>query len=235
MEEIDLREYLNILKNKAWIIILLTLLMVISSGIISRFVIEPEYQTFTTLMLVKPQSVESSINSSDISLNQKLVNSYGEIAKSKIVLNEVIKNLGLNISYGSLKKKITVKLIQDTEIIKIEIIDKNPEFAAKISNEISYVLIKYIGNIMKMENILVVDMAEVPSNPISPNIIFNMTIAGVLGIMIGVFLIFLVEYLNNTLKTQSDVENYLGLPVIGMIPKHNQDSKIRKNKGAGMK
>lgn len=219
MEEIELRELFYIIMKRFWIIALITILSVVTSGIVSFFVLTPEYQTYTTLMVGKPKDYNEEIKYQDILLNQKLVNTYGEIAKSKAVTREVIENLGLDISSSALGKKMSVSLVRDTEIIKIQVNDTNPEMAAKIANEIATVFMKHVSSIMKIENVQVIDKAEVPVNPYKPNKMLNIAIAGVLGVMISVFIIFFLEYLDNTLKTPNDVERYLDLPVIGMIPK----------------
>lgn len=222
MDEIDLKEYFFILRKKAQIIGLITILLIAVSGIFSFFILNPTYQTFTTLMVGKPQAYNGTIEYNDVLLNQKLVATYGEIAKSKVVSTEVIQNLGLNITHKDFSKKVEVKLVNDTEIFKIEVIDKDPEFAAKLANEISKVFMKYIAEIMAVENIQVIDRAEAPAEPIKPMAILNMTIAGVLGMMMSIFLVLFLEYLDNTLKTSDDIEKYLELSVIGMIPKISQ-------------
>lgn len=220
MEEIELRELFYIIWKRIWIILLITILAVATSGIVSFYVLEPEYQTFTTLMVGKPkQSGEENMQYQDVLMNQKLVSTYGELAKSKIVSNEVIDKLNLDMSADTLRNKVSVSLVKNTEIIKIEVMDNDPEFASMIANETALVFMKNVTNIMKIENVQVIDKAEVPTYPIKPRPMLNMAIAGVLGIMVSVFLIFLLEYLDNTIKTPADVEKYLGLSVIGTIPK----------------
>lgn len=222
MEEIKLREYLYIIRLKFWIIALITTLSIIVSSITSFFILEPEYETFTTLMLSKPSTgtgLNEAIQYNDVLLNQKLVATYEQIAKSRLVSNEVIKNLGLNLTPEQLGMKVKVSLIEDTEIIKIVVNDKKPELATSIANETAEVFKKNIAIIMKIENVQVIDKAEVPINPAKPRPMLNIAIAGALGIMISLLLVFLLEYMDNTIKTPSDIENHLNLPVIGVIPK----------------
>lgn len=221
MEEIELRELFFMIWKRLWIIVTITIISVATTGVISYFVLEPEYETFTTLMLSKPSSstgTNETIQYNDVLLNQKLVSTYGELAKSRIVSNEVIRNLGLDLTPEQLRNKVNVSLVKDTEIIKIVVNDSNPELATKIANEIAQVFEKSVVKIMKIENVQVIDKAEVPINPVKPRPMMNMAIAGVLGIMISVLLVFLLEYMDNTIKTPSDVERYLDLPVIGTIP-----------------
>lgn len=227
MEEISLREYFFILRKRLWLLILLTIVSVVVSGIVSYYVLEPEYQTFTTLIVGKPkdyQNVDNKLEYNELLLNQKLVSTYGEIVKTRAVTDEVIEKLNLDMGYKEFKEKVNVNLVKDTEIIKLEVTDRNPELAAKIANETALVFMKNIKEIMMVENVQVIDEAQIPESPIKPRPKLNMAIAGVLGFMIGIFLIFLLEYLDNTIKTPEDVERYLDLPIIGTIP------MVEKNK-----
>lgn len=220
MEEISLRDLYYILKRWIALIIILPIIAVAISGAISYFVLEPEYETFTTLMVGKPKDYisENKLEYNELMLNQKLVSTYGEIVKSRLVTDKVIKNLGLGISYESFRNKVNVNLVKDTEIIRIQVTDTSPELAAEIANETAQVFMEGVQTIMKVENVQVIDPAQVPRNPIKPRKMLNMAIAGVLGLMVSVFIAFLVEFLDNSIKTPEDVENYLGLPVLGAIP-----------------
>ena len=227
MEEISLREYFFVLRKRLWLVILLTIVSVVVSGIVSYYVLEPEYQTFTTLIVGKPkdyQNVDNKLEYNELLLNQKLVSTYGEIVKTRAVTDEVIEKLNLDMGYKEFKEKVNVNLVKDTEIIKLEVTNRNPELAAKIANETALVFMKNIKEIMMVENVQVIDEAQIPESPIKPRPKLNMAIAGVLGFMIGIFLIFLLEYLDNTIKTPEDVERYLDLPIIGTIP------MVEKNK-----
>ncbi len=221
MEEISLKELLLILRKRICLIAILTILSVVTSGIVSFFILDKEYQTFTTLMVGKPRdyrSYNNQLDYNDILLNQKLVSTYGELVKTRAVADEVIRNLNLDISYEAFREKVNVNLVQDTEIIRLEVVDTNPALAAEIANETAQVFMESVKDIMKVENIQVIDEARVPDKPIKPRPMLNMAIAGVLGLMIGVFITFLLEFLDNTIKTPDDVERHLELPVIGTIP-----------------
>lgn len=219
MEEIDLRYFLQVLKEKLHIIALITLICIGASGLISYYVIEPEYQTYTTLLIGRPRDYNQKMEYDDILLNQKLVSTYGEIAKSRVVANEFMTNLGLNYSYEELDKKINVTLVKDTEIIKILVKDKDGSIAAKMADEIANVFIKHIVKIMNIENVQIIDKAMVPLEPNKPKPVINMVIAAALGIILSIFSVIIHEYLDNTVKTNEDIEKNLGLPIIGIVPK----------------
>lgn len=220
--EIDLREYLQIIRKKIWIIVLLTIISILVSGIVSLYVLEPVYETFTTLIVSKPNELDTIIEYSDVLLSQKLVKTYGEIIKSRNISNQVKENLKLNITSEKFKKNVTVSPVKDTEIVQIKVTNKNPELARDIANELAEVFMKDIKRIMKVDNVQVIDSAEIPLKPIKPKYILNMIIAGFLGMIVGLGIVFLIEYLDNTIKTPDDIERYLGLSVIGIIPDINK-------------
>ncbi|WP_207289624.1 YveK family protein [Senegalia massiliensis] len=222
MEEIELRELFFIVWKKKWLIVLITLISIIASAIISFFILPSEYETYTTLMVGKSQEysgMNQGIEYNDVLLNQKLVSTYGEIAKSRAVGLEVIEDLDLDMTYGAFREKVNVSLVNDTEIIKIVVNHGDPEEAATIANETAEVFMGQVKEIMNIDNVQVIDKALVPEGPVSPKPMLNIAISAVLGIMISVFIIFILEYLDNTIKTPNDVEKHLDLPVIGMIPK----------------
>lgn len=221
MEEISLQELFFILRKRLWLIILLLVVSVVLSGLVSIYVLEPEYETFTTLMVGRPKDyqVDSKIEYNDLLLNQKLVHTYGVLVKSRDVSDKVIENLGLDLTFNQFSNKVSVNLVKDTEVIKIQVTDTDPKLATDIANETASVFMDSVVKFMKVENVQIIDKAQVPNTPISPKPKLNMAIAGVLGLMIGVFIAFLLEYLDKTIKTPEDVENHLKLSVIGAIPK----------------
>lgn len=220
MEEISLRDLYYILRKRAWLIIILPIIAVVISWGVSTFVIEPEYETFTTLMVGKPKDYlnENKLEYNELILNQKLVSTYGEIVKSRLVTDRVIKDLNLGISYESFRSKVNVNLVKDTEIIKLQVVDTDPALAAKIANKTAQVFMSEVKTIMNIENVQVIDLAQTPIRPVRPRVLLNIAIAGVLGLMISVFIAFLIEFMDNSIKTPEDVENYLGIPVLGTIP-----------------
>ena len=218
-ETIDLREYFAIIKKRFWIIALLAIISALISGVISFFMLNPVYEAKSTLIVNADKQAETQIVTGDqITVTQKLAVTYGEIIKSRTVLDDVIKNLKLETTYESLSGQITVSPVNDTQIISISVQDTNREKARDIANEIPKVFKKEAKRITKANDIQVIDKAILPQNPINPNKMMNMAIAAVLGAMIGLFVVFLIEYLDNKLKTPQDIEKHLGLSVLGVVP-----------------
>ena len=218
-ETIDLREYFAIIKKRFWIIALITVVAMVVSGVISFFMLSPVYESKSTLIVNTEKNEETQMITGDqFSVSQKLAVTYGEIIKSRAVLESVISNLKLDSEYEDLVGKITVSPVKDTQIISISVQDTNPKKARDIANEIPKVFEKEVKRITKANDIQVIDKAILPENPIKPNKMMNVAIAAVLGMMIGLFVVFVLEYLDNKIKTPQDVEKHLDLPILGVIP-----------------
>jgi len=221
-EEISLKQIFEILKKRAWIIATITVTAVLITTIFNFFVIKPTYESYTTIMISKPRNRiiddENPITYQEIQTNRLLVSTYREIAKSRTVLEEVIKDSGIDISIGQLREKVDVSLVKDTEIIQIKVEDHDPETAAHLANSIASAFSDQVIRIMNVENVQVIDEAIPQRNPVKPRKQLNIAISMVLGTMIGVFVAFVLEFLDTSIKTPEDVEKYLGLPVIGSIP-----------------
>lgn len=216
-ETIDLRDYFEIIKKRSWIIITLTLVFALISGLISFFVLKPVYQASSSIMVNTGISGSNQIVTGDqFSVTQKLAVTYGEIIKSRSVLGAVIENLKLDDTYENLAKRIKVSPITDTQIISIKVQDTDPKRATDVANEIPK-LFKNEKNIDKSNDIQVIDNATLPKNPIKPNKVMNITISSVIGMMIGLFIVCLLEYLDNKLKTPRDIEKNLGIPMLGVV------------------
>ena len=221
-ETIDLREYFFILKKKIWIIVTSMIICGLISGIVSFFVLTPVYEANTSLIVNK--EVENELaemtTSDDLRFVQQLALTYGEIIKSRTVITSTIDKLDLNMTYEALAEAVSVTNVSDTQIIKVSVQHNNPLIATKICNTIPKIFSKEIQRVVKASGVEVVDKAIVPENPIKPNKIMNIAIAVVLGAMASVFVIFLIEALNTKIKEPKDIEEKLGIPVFGVVPKY---------------
>lgn len=216
--EIDLKEIFHMLQ-KRWVLITgITVSALIISAIVSFFILIPIYEASTTMIVSYKQNQESVMTYNDLQTSQKLVATYTEIVKSERVSEAVINKLNLELSPKELIDKISVSQVGQTEILKLTVKDADPELATLIANTIARVFQEEIGQMMEVDNVSTIDIAKVPEDPTSPNKMMNIAIAGVLGLMISVGLVFVLEFLDRTYKTPTDVERHLGLPLIGAIP-----------------
>ena len=222
-DEFSLKEWLDLIKKRAKVILAIIIIFVLVAASVTFFVLKPEYESNTTLMVGKPVhkvavNPDEQITYQEIQTNRLLVSTYGEIAKSRLVLDQVIKNLKLDATSSSLRNKINVSLVKNTEIIQISVTDQDPERAAIIANELAMAFSDQIAKIMNVENIKIIDKAIPSHYPVKPNRKLNIAISLILGVMVGVFVAFILEFLDTSIKTPDDVTKYLDLPVIGTIP-----------------
>ena len=220
-QEIDLRELLGILRRRWMMVVATTLVVVLAVVVYTFFMVTPMYQSSITMMVgTGSTSLPGGfdLNLGDLNTNRRLAETYGVIVDSRRVANEVIQDLDLHKSTGALRAQANVTQVRDTEFIQIQVTDSDPEQAALIANTIGEVFRETVIDIMRVDNVSILDEAIPAARHNSPNERLNIAIGVVLGIMLGVFLVFLREYLDNTIKTKEDVDRQLALPVLGSIP-----------------
>lgn len=212
---IDIRELLYLLLKKWYLIVLCFVLSTTSAFLITQYYLRPVYTAETTLFLGKErQKVDFSF--ADIQVNNQLVADYRELLMSRTVAEEIEKKLGVPVSV--FQGNVSVKTVKDSRIFSISYADTDRERAAAVANELATIIQKLAKDIIEVNNVQVIDTAKVPTKPVKPNKKMNISVAGVLGLLLGALLIYLLEYLDHTFKKPEDVENQLELNVIGTIP-----------------
>ena len=232
-ETISLQDIFKVLKKRLLLIISLAILAAGISAVISFYVLTPIYQASTQILVNQNQSENNQIQSQDIQTNLQLINTYNVIIKSPVILEKVIEDLDLNMSSGALASKITVNNANNSQVVNISVQDEKPYMAVDIANTVAEVFQEEIQVLMNVDNVNILSPAVLPANPspIKPNKMLNIAIALVIGLMLGVGLSFLLEYLDTTVKTEQDVEELLGLPIIGFVSKMPDSKKsARKQK-----
>ncbi len=221
-EERDLIELLHILLKRKWIIVLSGIVAAAIAFGFTNYAITPAYRSQTTLMVNSSKGsglgdIAAGFDLGSLNLSQKLVVTYSEIVKSRIVLEQVIERLELPVTYDQLLETISAEPVGTTEILRITVESDSPEQAADIANNTSEVFIKEVVRILKVDNVEIIDEAIPIPKPINVKLILNVAVGGIVGMMLSVGGVFLAEFLDSTLKTADDIEKYLELPVIGTI------------------
>lgn len=229
-ETIELRELFDIVLKRKWFITIVTIIFMVFGVFYSNYMVTPMYQSSTTLMVNNTKGMNASdlAGSFDLymfSSGQQLVITYSEIVKSRIVLEQVIDQLELDMTYEQLLGMTTATQVNSTEILKISVTSDNPDLSSNITNKISTVFIKEVMRILKVDNVEIIDVAIVMPIPINIRTTMNVAIATVLGMMLAVFLSFFIDYLDHTIKTEEDIDKYLGLTVLGIIPDYSKEMK----------
>ncbi|OKL37654.1 YveK family protein [Domibacillus mangrovi] len=230
-ETISLKELAETLKKRLKLIVLITITATLISGLISYFLLTPIYQTSTQLLVNQAKTDQQVYNTAEVQTNLQLISTYNVIMKSPAILDKVSENLALDLSATQLSSKITVQSEQNSQVVNINVQDEDPGIAVDIANETARVFQSEIVHIMNVDNVSILAPAEVKENmsPVKPQPMLNIAIATVVGLMAGVGLAFLLEYLDNTVKTEQDVEKLLGLPVLGSV------TTIETNEGPSSK
>lgn len=219
-QTISLQELFQVLKKRLFLIVTITLIAVAASAAVSYFVLTPVYEVKTTMIAYdadkKLEPGSSSLT--EIQTNLKLINTYNDLIKSDIILEQVLKELELDMTPGQLAGKINVANNKESHVIHISVKDTDPYRAAEIANMTARVLEKEVQQEMNA-SIKQWSPAKVSENqaPVQPKPLLNIAVAAVIGLMLGVGLAFLLEFLDNTIKTEQDIENTLEIPVIGVI------------------
>ncbi|WP_243821138.1 YveK family protein [Bacillus thuringiensis] len=225
-ETISLKELFHILKKRLAMILVIAFGAAIVSAIISFFFMTPIYQSSTQILVNQKKQEGSAIQFNEVQTNIQLTNTYKVIIKSPVILDQVKEKLDLNITVQELNKKIEVANEKDSQVVALTAQDKDPKLARDIANTTAEVFQSEVAKIMSVDNVTVLSKAEVAENqsPIKPRPMLNVAIVFVIGLMASIGLAFLLEYLDNTVKKEEDVESLLGLPVLGIVARMDEET-----------
>ena len=215
--EIDLGEIFGLLLHRLWLILLCGIACGIIGFIVSSFIVTPKYDSTTKIYILNRQN-NNNLTLSDTQLASQLTKDYTELVKSRYVLETVIKQCGLNESYGTLLSRVTVANTTDTRIISITVRDESPQAAQTIANAIRTVSASHIKSVMDIEAVNVVDEANLPLSPAAPSITKYTVLAAAIGIVLSAIIIVICYLLDDTIKSSEDIEKYLGLSTLALIP-----------------
>lgn len=214
---IDLRELLFIIRKHIKSIIIIPVIFAIIGACVSIFLIKPTYESTTTLMVNKDKLAQQGLTMEDINFGRQIIYTYAEIAKSNAVMDKVKSDLNIE---ENKKLNVSVSPLKDTQILNIKVVSKDPVFAQEVADSVAKNFSHEIVRIAKVDNVQIVDKAQVPEKPIKPNKVLNTIVSGMLGLFLVVGIVFVREMMDNTIKSDKDVQKYLELNVIGMIPKY---------------
>ena len=227
--EIDLLEILEVLLSGIWLILSAGLFAALVFLIISKFVMTPYYDS-TTKIYILNKTDNASVTYSDVQMGTQLTKDYAELINSRYVLEEVIQKLSLDEDYRQLLKKVSVSTPTDTRIVSITVEDEDPVQAMHIANCIRDVASEHIQNVMDIEAVNVVETANMPTGKAGPSVRNWTLIGGIIGILL-VCAVLLIRYLmDDTIRSSEDVEKYLGLSTLALIPVVTEESSSKKKK-----
>ena len=229
--EIDLRSVFLALKQKLLVIIATGLLLACASCLFTMLFLTPKYSSSAT-MLVLPKE-ENTTATSQLQAGTQLAKDYAVLITSRPVLEEVIDNLGLDMSYEQLSGSVTVNNPQDTRLLQITVENPDPSAAKDIVNELASAASAYIGENMEMEPPKIIEQGEVPTQRTSPDMKKMVMLGLAAGLVLSAGIVTLMTILDDTIKTEDDIAKYLNISTLANVPDRKDfiSSKRKKNKG----
>jgi len=218
-QEIRLDELFEALKKRWFMIVSITLIATIISAVFSFFIIEPRYEASTKVFIGKDESDKQGYSQNDVIMYQKLMKTYSETIKTRDLISRALDNTSYDLEIKKILNSLTVVSVADTQILEIKYQSTDPKESLAVIDSISGEFIKTSKKLVPNGNIQIIEKVSLPEKPVSPNKKMNIAIAFLLGLMVGVGLAILLEFLDNTYKSKEQLERELEIPVIGTIPK----------------
>jgi len=225
--EIDLGELFRALWAQKWMIILSGIFLALLLGVYSKFFIAKQYESTTKVYVINRQE-SSSLSISDLQSGTQLTKDYQVLIASRTVLEQVISELDLSMTYSELASVVTVEIPTDTRLLTITVTNEDPYLAREIAIAIREAASAHITSVMATTSLNVADEASLSESPSSPNVKRNALMGGALGAAIAMIIILIIFILDDTIKTPDDVVRYLEVSVLGSI--HAKDTVKGKKK-----
>ncbi len=224
----EIKKYIDLIRKWLWLVIALPVAVGAVTAYLNFYVFVPTYEASTTMLITGLSTTDvvegaataaATMSYEDIIAGQSLISEYSAIISSNRVTGAVVKELNdPDINEDVLRGMISINSVNDTRIIRISIVDPDPIEAAKIANVVADVFSDEIVSLYKIENVDIIDTAEVPELPFSPKKARNVVLSVFAAFIFSIGIMLLLEFLNTKIKTSEDVESRLGLSVLGRIP-----------------
>ena len=222
--QLDIMLLIKSIWEKKILILLVTFLFAAVSLAYSIFLVTPQYSSTTKVYVVNQKKDDKAITTQDVQLGSLLVKDYKEIILSNKVMEDSAEKSGLGLTAKQLAGKVSVDAPKDTRIISITVRDKDPQVASELANTVKEVSADQIKEVTKIDDVTTLEEAKAATSPSSPNIPKNGILATVLGFIIAVAGVVLFELLDDRIKRAEDIEDGMGLVLLGVVP----DTKIGK-------
>lgn len=225
----ELQELWRVIRKRLKMILVITVVAVATSGILSKFILPKEYAGTATLIVIPHNSTQSLLTS--MVTGQQLVDTYAQLVTSRAVVGGVIQSLGLNLTVTQLTKMITATPLTNTDLLTVTVKSPSSSFAARTANEVALKTVSEVTLVQGQKNLEVVNSAVNNPIPVGPKTKVNVAIALVLGLMVSAGLAFLLEYLDDSVRTEEDVKRVFDLPLLTVIPTIVEESQETSAKG----
>lgn len=215
--EIDLKELIFTLLHKWWLILIIGIIGALITGSVSKFLLTPVYKSTSKLYVINRQN-DDITTWSDMQSSEFLAKDFRILVKSRPIREEVVRNLKLNITPEELSSMISINTPEGTRILEIVVAYTDPVLAKRIVDEMARVSSERLVNVMEIKKVNIVEEGNLPLEPSGPNVKLNTIIGGALGVFFTSLILIILHIINDTIRSLEDVEKYLGLTTLGIIP-----------------
>jgi capsular polysaccharide biosynthesis protein len=226
--EIDLKDLLFELLGHWNMILMSTVMVAVIAFVISKFILIPQYQSTSALYVLSKSTSITSL--ADIQTGTSLTNDYIVVVTGRPVMEQVIRNLGLDETYASLSSRVSTSNPSNSRILEITVTDPDPEQAKLIADELAEVASKYISEKMDQDPPTIIQNGYADGSAVSPNIQKNTLIGALLGFFMAAAIVVISYLLNDSVLTAEDVERKLGLNLLGTLPEEEAEDDGEKKK-----
>jgi len=226
-KEISLKELFVCIWDKFWIILLATILFGIAAFFITKFAIVPQYEATISMYVNNKTEATSSLTTSDVAAAKSLVDTYITIIESNSVLDDIVDNASFKCTPKQIKNEMSAKSLNGTEVFEVSIITDSPEKSVEIANLLAELAPSKISEIVEGSSVKIIDLAKIPTEPVSPSMSKNVAIASLLGFILCSFIIVLIHMFDTTIYGEDDIKEFCALPVLGIFSDFNQVSSSK--------
>ena len=226
-DEIDLLQLFMMLKSHLLMILAVGLLTGLLSGLYTHFLIQPTYEATSNMLILTKETTLASI--ADLEIGVKLTGDYTELITSRTVLEKVIANLGLDVEYTNLRNNITITNPSSTRILKITVSQNDPLMAKKVADELANVSADFIADQMEVAPPKIYETSEVPIYKASPSLKKNVMMGVLAGMVLVCGILVVLELMDDSIQTEEDVQRYLEIPVLAVVPDKGIKAKKRRS------
>ncbi|UOO37033.1 polysaccharide biosynthesis tyrosine autokinase [Oscillospiraceae bacterium CM] len=229
-QQIDLKQAVKNVLKKGWALLAFVVLTAAAAQIISANFIPKIYQAETTMFIGQEQGSSQNLTLSDMEASSQLIVDYKELANSHRVIDPVMSSLNIKMDFGDFKKALKLDVLDTSRLFSVAFSSEDPVLAYNVANAMAVQLVSVAGEVVKVENIQIVDRATIPAEPVSPDVNMITVLAAVIALVVGLLFIYLHELFSDAFTSQEMVENELQLDVVAIIP-HFKEEKSNYHKG----
>lgn len=226
--EIDLWRMFYALRRKVWLIFAVALLFAFAAAGYTKFMVTPTYTSTSMILVLTKETTLTSL--ADLQLGSQLTKDYAVLIKSRPVLEDVIENLGLNVDYETLRENISIFNPSDTRILSMSVVWPDAYQAKVVVDELAEVASAYISDKMEVTPPKIIEDGEIPISKTSPSLTKNIALGFFFGMIFSAGIVIVFELLNDSIRNEDDIEKYLNLPVLAVVPDKDLERGRKSNK-----